>query len=248
MGAAVRIATLMMALLLSAGALSAQQRDAERWAALLDNPSNTIRQAAVDSLGRAGAAAVPPLVLRLTDSVQDRRYWAAVALTRVGPAGSEAVPALITALLGSDRAVRTRAAAALGAIGASSVLPLTRVVADSATQFWGAMALSRLGPHLEPALPALVTALDHGDAVARAEVILAIGEWGRPVPAAIPGMVRALAIADPWLRTRAAIILPQMGADARAALPALQALLGDPNPDVRARAAEAIAAIREPRE
>lgn len=239
---------LVTAALLAAGPLQAQDAAITRWLAALDGPGNATRQAAVDSLAAAGAPAVPLLVARLADSLQDRRYWAAIALGRLGPEAAGAVPALVTALTTSERSVRTRAAAALGAIGAPAVAPLLTALADSATQFWAAMALSRLGPHLEPALPALVRAIGTGDAVARAEAVLAVGEWGRPVPAAIPPMIAALAVADPWLRTRVAIVLPQMGPDARAALPALEALLDDANPDVRARAAEAIRAIREPRE
>jgi HEAT repeat protein len=238
----------MLAVAMPLPVLQAQQRSPAPYLTMLDDPSMTIKQAAADTLGLLGASGVAALITRLQSDDQNVRYWAAVALGRVGPAAAEAAPALAHALFTSERSVRTRAAAALGQVGQAAVPVLVPALADTATQFWAALTLSRLGPHLRPVVPDLINALDAGSPIARAEVALALGEVGEPIPGAVPGLIRLLAVGDPWLTTRAAIVLGHMGPEARAAIPALEALAHDANPDVRARAAESLAAIREVKE
>ena len=85
----------------------------------------TVAETAIDSLGRLGEQAVPPLIESLDDPNPLVRYRAAKVLSRIGPDAVEAVPALVRHLSDVDESVRREAARAIGQIGpdASEAVP-----------------------------------------------------------------------------------------------------------------------------
>lgn len=90
-------------------------------------------EAAADSLGRMGAAAVPNLITALQDPNPSVRALAARVLARIGPEAVIAVPALTQLLEDSDADVRRAATRALGQIGpgaAESVPELIRLLEE----------------------------------------------------------------------------------------------------------------------
>jgi HEAT repeat protein len=226
---------------------SAQEAAAARLLEQLDAPSAAVQEAASDSLAALGAQVVPVLVARLEQGNAAQRRWAAITLGRMGRSAHPlATPVLVRALADPDRWVRPRAVAALAAIGEPAVAPLAGALADSATQFWAASALSRIGPAAAPAVPQLINAGTTGPAVARAEAILALGAIGEPASAAVPVVTSALDDPDPWVRSRAAAVLPRFGPAAAPARAALARAASDPHPDVRKVAAESLAALDQP--
>ncbi len=85
----------------------------------------TVTETAIDSLGRLGEKAVPPLIESLDDPNPLVRYRAAKVLSRIGPDAVAAVPALVRHLSDVDESVRREAARAIGQIGpdASEAVP-----------------------------------------------------------------------------------------------------------------------------
>ncbi|PYI53332.1 HEAT repeat domain-containing protein [Paenibacillus flagellatus] len=94
-------------------------------AALLERPSERLRQAAVDALGNVGAyrgdaaadAGVAALARALRDADVQVRFMAGLALAKWGARAEAAVPALVEALDDDNRYVRAHAAEALYYIG-----------------------------------------------------------------------------------------------------------------------------------
>src|SRR5258708_140591 len=92
-------------------------------AALRDHENAALRNAAIETYVRLGAAAVSPLLTLLGDADEEVRNFAAVMLGSLRD--RHAVPALIAALRDPDVNVRHAAAASLGQIAApQAVLPL----------------------------------------------------------------------------------------------------------------------------
>lgn len=126
----------------------------------------------------------------------------------------EAVPGLRRLLRDRDPQVRAVAARALGQIGDPAAAPDLIGCLAGARQVPAhivAQALILLGP---PARPALVAALEHGEAPVRAVVVDVLGFTGGYAGSAeaVPALARALA-SDPAeeVRTRAARALGKMG-------------------------------------
>jgi HEAT repeat protein len=140
------------------------------------------------ALGRRGDAALPPLRDLLADPNPDHRWWAARALAAVGtPAAREL---LVATLADPDHDVRAAAAQGLGDLrAAEAVAGLIRCMATSSPAVSGPAtnspnyrstsivrgrtvnvrriasdSLARIGA---PAVPALIAALQEGDASTR---------------------------------------------------------------------------------
>ncbi len=132
----------------------------------LRDSDKTVRERAVDALGRIGPgahAAVPALVAMIPGS--ETAWEIAAALGKIGPEAEPAVPALIELLRGSTDLNRSTAAEALGNIGsraAAAVPGLIAALADSyyITRANAAAALAKIGEAATPALPALIKALE----------------------------------------------------------------------------------------
>jgi len=101
-------------------------------------------------------------------------------------------------------------------------------------------AIKKLGKIGEPAIPALMKALQDKNLLVRrsaADVLRQIG------PPAIPALVKALKDSDANVRSFAAYVLGKIGAQAQTALPQLFPLLQDSNAKVRSSAASALEGI-----
>ena len=118
------------------------------------------------ALGHDGDAALPALRALLAEADPDRRWWAARGLAAVGtPAARES---LIAALDDADPHVRACAAQGLGELCAGeAVTGLARCLADSSplVSRIAADGLARIG---QPAVQALIAALQEGKVATRA--------------------------------------------------------------------------------
>ncbi len=185
-----------------------------------------IRIAAIQALGSFGDAtvpALPALIGTLRDPDLRVRWFAAEALARIGPAAKSAVPALI-------EAIRCKGVAE----GAGD--PLDRQdegegMEDGPIRLAAAMALGKIGPAANSAVPDLIAALSDPDSRVRGEAARALGAIGREAAAAAPELVR-LATRSPGgtvadLCREASI---QLGP---ASVPVLLNILRDRDPDTR---------------
>jgi HEAT repeat protein len=128
-----------------------------------DGPPS-VRIAAADALGRAGAAAeaaVPALAAGLKSGPLEVRRAAAAALSRVGPATHVAWPEIKIALHDDDATLRTEAIRVAGTIGKErpEVVPvLAKIATQDAnveTRLAAIQELGHLGPAASEAAPAL---------------------------------------------------------------------------------------------
>jgi len=121
---------------------------------------------AAQELGCEGDAALLPLRELLTDADPNRRWWAARGLAAI--ATQAARESLVTTLDDADSYVRACAAQGLGELrAAEAVEKLVSHLADSSplVSRIAADGLARIG---EPAVPALIAALQEGKVTARA--------------------------------------------------------------------------------
>lgn len=166
--------------------------------AAVDDPSWTVRRAAVAGLAALGDEAVPALAAWLVTSRSSERAIAAVVdalVASIGPAATEAARELLAS-------------------------PRPEVAAD------GAVILGRR--HAGDAAPALIAALGHGDdnvAVASIEALGALGPAGAPASAIEP--LIAVVESRSFFRAFPALQVLARSGDPRAVRP-IAALLDDP--------------------
>ena len=172
---------------------------ARRWATRAPR-SAPARRAPWGPWARRRAAATPDLFERLRDDVQDVRWQAALALSRIGLAAPAAVEPLARALRSDDPYVRGFAAWSLG----------------------------NLGPAASAAVPALVEALAKDDGYGRGGAAAALARMGPAAAAAVPALLEGLQSPDGDRRWKAARTLGRIGPAAREAMPALAQALRDP--------------------
>ena len=101
-------------------------------------------------------------------------------------------------------------------------------------------AIKKLGKIGEPAIPALMKALQDKNLLVRRSAADVLRQIGRP---AIPDLAKALNNPNADVRSNAAYALGRIGAEAKTALPQLVPLLQDSNADVRSNAAYALGRI-----
>ncbi len=180
------------------------------------------RWQAAQALGElSDARAVKPLIKALDDSNQWVRIVAAEALGQIGD--SDAVPTLVNALDDNSIWVRRASAVALGHIGASqSIAPLLERLLRPPDCEWPeelhsviAKALGNIG---EPAIQALINALDASDVWTRSAAAKALGQIG--APQAVAPLTKLIKHENKWLRSAATQSLAQI-ADTRAVRAAL---------------------------
>ena len=159
-------------------ALGSRRRDCSR--------SDDVRSAAVESLARIGAAAVPSLVEALEDEDVLIRAGACDTLGRIGSDAASAVPALIEAL--GDERMAVRAASA--------------------------MAVEKLGPTADAAVPALVRALGDEYYLVRRSAAGALGTIGNAARAATGAIENATRDECLGVRQAARATLRKIGAQA----------------------------------
>lgn len=104
-------------------------------------------------------------------------------------------------------------------------------------------ALTQGGPTSEPAIPALIAALEDPKAQVRWGAAHALGEIGRRPEQVVPALVKLLSSSSAPDRIWAATGIGLFGRDAKAAVPALVGALDDSAPKVRSQSAWALGRI-----
>lgn len=166
----------------------------------------------------AGAAAIPGLVVSLSDPDPLVRERAAEALGRIGPAAAPAIQPLIAMFAGEDPYLGGAAALALGQIGPAAVPPLVEALTDERenVRWSAAITLGRFGPSAAPAAPALVKALGEAKGAIRACAAIALGAIGPKAAEGVPRLTEALHDGEEDVRRAARIALGQIVSSWRA--------------------------------
>ena len=211
---------------------------------------------ALSLFGPEARAATPRLAAILKDSKLPvaERQGALEALAQIGGAHPRAIPSLVetlnlkpaeqTAAAKEDadtlRELAVESIAIVGKDAAVAVPLLLRFLNDSREPMRRktVMALGRIGPAAQLAIPSLMESLafDESPAV-RDAAETALAEIGKP---AVPALVHLLEDQEAELRQRAAGSLGQMTIQAKSAVPQLEARLDDAHPEVRYTAARAL--------
>ncbi len=217
-------------------------RDPEAVGAALElarDPSDHVRAAAVEALGRLGLPrAVPSLVERaLRDPTPFVRAQAAASLGQMG--AESAVDALAAALDDPSYDARLRAVEAIEALRPKDLLPLERALRNPSAQVRqrAALALERVG-----FVDARVKDLggdDEGPRGAAHDVLVQVARVG--LVESVASFLRAKV---PLVRAGIAEVLAEV-ADPKA-VPALRAACSDDDSTVRAKVATALGATHAP--
>jgi HEAT repeat protein len=177
------------------------------------------RSMANRALGAMGAAAVNPLLELLRGDDALARRFAMAALGRVGPAAEPAVPEMVAYLRAeTDPGRRVNLMFTFAGVGdgAGAAVPalagyLGGTGADAESGRYAAQALAKIGAK---AVPALITALRHPDAVVRQRAATALGEMAPGVAApAREALQAATRDADPAVAAAARQALVHLGGD-----------------------------------
>ena len=161
---------------------------------LLDHESEPVRRNAAYALSAIGAPAVPVLVDRLGhDPAQAARI-----LADIGGAAEEAAPRLVDTMEHEDPEVRQWSAEALGNIALAepaviSGLRKQMTDAEGDVRRIAALALAKLGPAAESAVPELCDGLADDNRYARGNAAEALRRIG--TPAALNALIPALTTA-----------------------------------------------------
>ncbi len=150
-----------------------------------DDPS---AEEAARALGEAHRDPLPMLRHMLTDPEANRRWWAVRALAAL--ATDDAVDPIIRALRDPDTDVRACAVVALAHLGhEAGIDPLIARLSDGSA-YVGRLAADALAQFGQPAVEALIHALEDGDTPARAGAARALSTLRSQD--AIPALCRAL--------------------------------------------------------
>jgi HEAT repeat protein len=178
-------------------------------------------------MGPKAAEAVPALIAALQEDVTDDndvafRVETQMVLAAIGAAAAPAVPELIKSLASDHRETRGTACYALGKIGPgaeAAVDELQRCQQDLDASECGPVlwALLRIRPNDEEiakiAAPRLIEALDHHEAIVRAEAAAALGGLGEYARPALERLKQLSSDPDPAVRDAAAAAVQQLQAD-----------------------------------
>src|SRR5262245_6953907 len=208
--------------------------------------------AALYWIAREAGAAVPALSEALGDRDSRVRRLSGLALARIGPDARSAVPALIQVLADQDERVRAAVLSALVQIGPDAAAGLVGALKnDKAARIRAAAAaaLPTIPNQGRVAGPALIEAMQDGDAGVRAAAALAIARLNLDPgthSAALAALMAALKDGEAPVRAAAANGLSglRIGAKAKApAVPALMEALKDRDVGVRAAVADSFSNI-----
>ncbi len=171
---------------------------------LLSNRSVRLQRAAIDSLVKIGAPAIPALITAIQNDNQILRLNVTAVLSELGVEAGAAVPALINALHDPDEQVRLYATLALGniGVGARAAEPdLIRSLQDrsSYVRIYASYALRQIGVDVKVTIPALVKALSDIDPQVQANAANALGAMGIDGVVAIPELINLAEVAVPEL-------------------------------------------------
>jgi len=180
---------------------------------LLGDENVAVRVWAAQSLGMLGPACLPGIPALVRTLRHPDRQTADAALAALIQLGPHAIPALIDTLGSGDAALRERASRALLGMGAAAVEPLAAATGNEnpavrleACAVLASMAqTASIGPGaVQPALPALITALGDRDSGVQTWAAIALGALGATAAPALPGLEALRDDADPNLRDAAA--------------------------------------------
>ncbi len=189
------------------------QSAVEPLAALLEDPNEDVRQAAMTALEKIGpqaAAATPDLIVILKGKGEARDpAWlarAAKVIGRIGPPARAAVPLLTTCLQHPDARVADEAFGALGRMDKEALAAVPTLIAmvqnrQSPLRARAAATLGKLGPAARLAVPTLIDGLQETDNAALRdscrEALKNMGSAAQPaVPALLTTFGRAASIND----------------------------------------------------
>ena len=216
----------------------------------VQDSNHVVHDAALLSLARAGAPAVPILAETLDDDEPAARAGAASALARIGTAGGSARPQLIRALDDSSAVVRAAAASALAAFGSSAhdAVPalLSRARdADPSVRAGALRALGRIEERASLVLPAAIAATRDSSGEVRYAALRVIQDYGLTAGSAVPALIERLADPEVVIQALAIDALASLGERARAADSSLARIAtADTSASLRARARAARQAVR----
>lgn len=162
---------------------------------------------AAQQVGQLGDLALPLLEPWLRTSERDRRWWAVRALAAVGT--PKAVTALIAALDDPDPDVRACAVVGLAGLRAPEAVNALVAHLSDPSAYVARLAADALAQIGDPAVPALIDALQKGDVAARAGAARALSVI-RPQKA-IPALCAALDDPSALVAYYAEDALDQMG-------------------------------------
>jgi len=237
------------------------------------SPEETRGDSAAEALDRIGPTGVAALLDAVAIGGPRVKGHAFAAAWRRRPLLARLLPMAIADLADPDPRVRRQAAGAVGLAGIGrhdAAAALEKALRDPSPEVVQAvaLALARLGPEAQAALPALLT-IARQTKPSSVDLLTALGGMGpaakdalpalrarlgedpeavahalgRLGPAAIPTLVAALGHADPRVRHAAARALSYLGTDAAPAVRELARALHDPEASVRNAAAQALGAI-----
>jgi HEAT repeat protein len=184
---------------------------------------NEVRAKAAFALGCIGAEpdqTVRLLTAMLKHADPEIRIWSAIGLGRMGSRAKAAIPALIECL--TDEKM---------------ILLPGGCIYSAHPDHSAATALVNIG---EPALPALIGALDAKQASVRRHAADALWYFGPKAKPAVESLIRRLRDPEAEVRCKAANALGWIAPDGKEAVPSLEELLKDRNSNVRRAAAAAL--------
>ena len=178
------------------------QSAVEPLAALLEDPNEDVRQAAMTALEKIGpqaAAATPDLIVILKGKGEARDpAWlarAAKVIGRIGPPARAAVPLLTTCLQHPDARVADEAFGALGRMDKEALAAVPTLIAmvqnrQSPLRARAAATLGKLGPAARLAVPTLIDGLQETDnAALRDSCREALKNMGSAAQPAVPALL-----------------------------------------------------------
>jgi HEAT repeat protein len=116
---------------------------------------------------------------------------------------------------------------------------------DPDMQVAAAFGLGQHGAQAQPAVPALINALNGKETLVRAHAALALGRIGPDAHAAVRALTDRLSDPEWTVRRQAALALGRIGKAAQAAIPALEEMAEDSDQLMRKAAEEALANVRK---
>jgi HEAT repeat protein len=217
-----------------------------------DDPS--LFGGAIDALGAIGVAdedAKEDLLGFMLGEDERLSVAACRALLRILPHDDEdrpkTIPVLIEALHAREASLRDEAVAALGLAGPIAIPDLIKLVdghvADPESASRAAAALAQMGPNAEPAVTALVHALQSGREPVIVPAAAALSSIGPAAEPAVSQLAKMLSAKRPMIRIAALRALGDIGPASAAAVGDMSAALADKDENIRRESALALGKI-----